>query len=178
MLKLHHWYPKNCQYWPHSRFLAIASSLLVGAFVGFAPHAIANSNFGRVTIASSGAQDISGHTGGSVPLSSIEPGRQQNGPCTGHAESNPDHILVFAGGSGRDTINLSITVDSTNGGRTPQGDTTLLIKRPDGKIYCNDDGNGSDAQIQQSGWPAGEYHVWVGAFEPGVEYEYTLTVER
>ncbi|NEQ95246.1 MAG: hypothetical protein F6K30_00670 [Cyanothece sp. SIO2G6] len=129
---------------------------------------MANSNFGRVRIAASGSQSIQGYTGGSVSLAAaIAPEDLQNRPCVGYAAANPDHILELTGQAGQITIEVN-----SNG-----NDTTLLVQSPDGTIYCGDDeGGGADALIQGRNWPPGDYNVWVGTFEPGVHYDYTLVV--
>jgi hypothetical protein len=155
----------------------MASSLWIATILGIGPgtilqpesqYAYANPNFGRVRIAASSSQAIQGYTSGSVSLAAaITPEDQRNRPCVGYADSNPDHILELT----EQARQITIAVDS-NG-----NDTTLLIQSPDGAIYCGDDeGEGADALVQGRNWPAGEYKVWVGAFEPGVRYDYTLQI--
>ncbi|MGK7889401.1 MAG: hypothetical protein AB4042_08700 [Leptolyngbyaceae cyanobacterium] len=131
-------------------------------------NASANANFGRIRIAASSTESTQGYTGGSVSLAAaIAPEDQDDRPCVGYADSSPDHILELTGPSGQ------ITIEINSGGQ----DTTLLIQSPEGAIYCGDDeGEGADALVQGRNWPAGEYKVWVGAFEPGMRYDYTLLV--
>ena len=44
-------------------------------------------------------------------------------------------------------------------------------------MYCGDDeGEGADARVQGRNWGAGDYQVWVGSFEPGGSYDYTLEI--
>ena len=132
-------------------------------------HAQPNSNFGAVTIASSAEQVLEGYTGGSMSLSAIAPEDSQQRPCVGYADSTPDHVLILPNRLSRVTVAVN-----SNG-----GDTTLVIEGPGQTIYCGDDAGGSsDAVIQGRNWQDGEYKVWVGAFDAGVRYDYTLTVRQ
>ena len=137
---------------------------------GASAPAYADSNFGTVQITASTDEAVEGYTAGSVPLFAILNVREDENsqPCVGYAERDPDHILNLSTAMS----NISIEVDS-NG-----GDTTLMIEAPDQTIYCSDDGNDSDAVITGKNWPAGEYRVWVGAFDAGQNYDYTLEISQ
>lgn len=141
--------------------------------LGSTPALAQSANFGSMTLspgfpAASGT--VTGHTGGSFSLSSIANRDRAGNLCLGFGDSNPDHVIVLQQGFSR----LNIQVDS--GGR----DTTLLIQGPNNRtIRCGDDtGTNKDASIQGTDWPAGEYRIWVGAFDAGTQYDYTLTVQQ
>lgn len=136
--------------------------------------ALANpSNFGNLSLApgfgpSSGQVD--GHVKGAIALHQIVGSRDMhNNLCLGYGSPNPDHLLVLR----RNFAQLKLQVNSQN------RDTTLLIKGPGKQLYCLDD----SAQGQDAGWvannlPAGTYQVWVGSFERGSQFRYTLTAQE
>ena len=128
----------------------------------------AESNFGTVRINSSTDETVEGYTAGAVPLFAILNAREDenNEPCVGYAERNPDHIFQVA-----TTLSDVIIEVESNG-----GDTTLMIETPDHTIYCSDDGNDADAVITGQNWGIGEYKVWVGTFDAGQRYDYTLEI--
>lgn len=111
-----------------------------------------------------------GYTQGAFSLSNIALRDRNGNLCLGYADSAPDHIMELQ----QDFAQLSIVINS--GGN----DTTLVIQGPnDGTVRCGDDtGRNKDASIEDTNWRAGTYRVWVGAFEPGTRYNYTLTVEE
>jgi len=44
-------------------------------------------------------------------------------------------------------------------------DTTLVIRDPQGQVYCNDDGGqGLNPMIQNNYWMPGNYEIWVGTY--------------
>lgn len=141
--------------------------------MGVTPVLAQEANFDSVTLSpgfSSAAGTLRGYTQGSFSLSAIANRDRDGNLCLGFAESTPDHIMVLEG----DFPNLSVQVDS--GG----GDTTLVIKGPnDGTVRCGDDtGRSTDASIQGANWRAGTYQIWVGSFDAGVRYDYTLSVSE
>lgn len=154
-----------------NRRRAIASVLGVGLV--WATSAVAQeASFGTLSVASMGRQTIEGQAGGTTSLPSAVAGQAQdrlNNACLGYGALTPNHILELT--SGRDR--LVLTVDS--GGQ----DTTLIVKGPDGQVLCGDDisGRNLDAQIAANGWQPGTYEVWVGTFESGQRYNYTLIVD-
>lgn len=149
--------------------VATASGMLMLSSTWVAP-AQADSNFGTVRITSSSDAAVDGYTAGSVPLFAISNVREgeNNQPCVGYAERNPDHILQVA------TSLSDVIIEVNSNG----GDTTLMIEAPDHTIYCSDDGNDSDAMITGQNWGAGDYKVWVGAFDAGQRYDYTLEIHQ
>ncbi|MDX2212094.1 MAG: hypothetical protein SFY66_02280 [Oculatellaceae cyanobacterium bins.114] len=154
----------------HARAIATASVLLG---VSALPVLAQAANFDSITIApgfSAAAGAAQGYTGGSFSLSSLE-NRDRNGNlCLGFsASSTPDHLLVLEQNFG----NLTLQVDS--GGN----DTTLAIQAPDGAMLCGDDtGRNKDASIQTGRLSAGTYRVWVGSFDSGARYSYTLRAQE
>ncbi|MGF1497631.1 MAG: hypothetical protein ACFB8W_12525 [Elainellaceae cyanobacterium] len=151
----------------------VAGWLAAGGLLGggLAP-AIAQSasNFGTIALSPGSSPDpVRGYTQGSMPLAAIAPQDQNGALCVGFAESEPDHVLVLS----EAIANLTIRVDSRG------GDTTLLVQGPNARtIQCGDDmGNNPDASIRSQNWQPGEYKIWVGAFDAGVRYDYTLTIQ-
>ncbi|AUT02062.1 hypothetical protein CLI64_17650 [Nostoc sp. CENA543] len=110
-----------------------------------------------------------GYTGGTFSLSAISNRDRDGKMCIGFADSNPDFIIELD----KDFSRLQVLVNS--GGK----DTTLVIRGPNKTIRCGDDtGKSKDASIDDQQWPSGKYEVWVGAFEPGVKFNYTLSVKE
>jgi hypothetical protein len=149
-------------------FLALLATL------GVAPVLAQSANFDSMTLSSGFSPadgTVRGYTQGSFSLSSIANRDRSNNLCVGFADTTPDHILVLQ----QNFSQLTLQVNS--GG----GDTTLLVQGPnDGTVRCGDDTSrtNTDASIQDTGWQAGTYRVWVGAFESGVRHDYTLTVRE
>lgn len=152
--------------------LAIALSTLPTALcIPVSKQAIAqqSSNFGVVSLSSSSpSSSVRGHTQGSVPLSSMVLHDQAGNTCVGYGESEPDHVLQVTDNIGA----IALRVDS-NG-----GDTTLLVRSNDGRAWCGDDFRGApDARVRIGNLTQGSYQVWVGSFDPGVRYQYTLHIQ-
>ena len=128
------------------------------------------SNFGTLTVSTSGggtSTSMQGYTQGAVPLATIALEDDAGNLCVGFAEAAPDHVLVVSDALDR------LTIGVTSRG----GDTTLLVSGADGRIVCGDDtGNSPDATVQLTNVTPGEYSVWVGTFDAGVRYDYTLNV--
>jgi len=115
------------------------------------------------------SQTVKGYAKGAIALHRIvgERDTQQN-MCLGYGSPNPDHMLVLK----KNVNKLKLQVNS-------QQDTTLLVKGPGNRLYCVDD----SAQGKDAGWiadqlPAGKYAVWVGSFERGQQFRYTVTAEE
>ncbi|WP_299489088.1 hypothetical protein [Acaryochloris sp. IP29b_bin.137] len=126
-------------------------------------------NFASLSLSSElSAQRAQGYAKGTIALHRIVGERdQQKNMCLGYGSPTPDHILVLK----NNTNKLRLQVHS-------QKDTTLLIKGPGNRLYCLDD----SAQGKDAGWlatqlPAGKYSIWVGSFERGQQFRYTVTVE-
>lgn len=138
-----------------------------------APALAQSSNFGRISLSpgfSNAEGRATGYIRGSFSLPSIANRDQDGNFCLGYGDANPDHILVLQD----DFSRLTVQVDS--GGN----DTTLLIQGPDtSTVRCGDNsGRSKDASIQDTEWSAGTYSVWVGSFERGRRYDYTLSIQE
>jgi len=103
-------------------------------------------------------QVVSGTSGGQTNATTMIPG------CQGWiAGSEPDHEFTALG----DFAHLRIFVAS-------EGDTTLVIQRPDGSYACNDDYEGSNPLVELTSAEAGLYRIWVGSFHEGEYNSYKL----
>ncbi len=110
---------------------------------------------------------LRGFIRGTVALHRIVASRDVNNTlCVGFGAPTPDHVIHLE----QDFSRLQMQVNSRG------QDSTLLIKGPDGKVYCADDGiNGSqEAGLVLTNLKSGAYEVWVGSFERGSNFRYTL----
>lgn len=57
-------------------------------------------------------------------------------------------------------------------------DLTIAVRAPDGRVLCNDDAFGLDPAVTFAPAPAGDYHVFVGAYSQGGTDSYTLLASR
>jgi len=153
------------------RTLRLRSQQLFGLIIAFSatPAFAETANFGTFNLApgfSSGQGVVQGHTGGSLPLSTLS----TNVRCLGFSDPTPDHIMVLE----QPFSCLKLRVNSRG------EDTTLFVQGPKDKLVgCGDDtGKDQDASVTASNLKAGIYRVWVGALEPGSKYDYTLSVEE
>ena len=74
------------------------------------------------------------------------------GVCTGNVGTGPDFRINYTAGS-RELIFRSVST----------ADTTLVIKGPDGRWYCDDDSFGDlDAEYRFVNPSSGTYLVWLG----------------
>jgi hypothetical protein len=147
------------------------ATLLTG--LGALPVLAQAANFDAIAISpgfSAAAGSAQGNTGGSFSLSSLANRDRAGNLCVGFsASSTPDHILTL----GQDFANLTLQVDS--GGN----DTTLVVQGADNTVRCGDDtGRNKDASVQGANWQAGTYRVWVGSFDAGARYDYTLRAQE
>jgi hypothetical protein len=123
--------------------------------------------FAQVTIApnfSPNPLELRGNSGGSVPVNDIV-GRADtpNGPCTGFANTKPDHTLVLT--AFFDSLSLQIQSGE---------DTALAIQGPGG-VWCNDDNQGKNPGISGQ-WLAGTYRVWVSSYGKNRPAPYVLRI--
>ena len=84
------------------------------------------------------------------------------GDCAGYISEDPDVRLTYTASDANDALPLFISARA-------DGDTTLVINAPDGRWYCNDDGQGEGVNPSIVFGPAqtGDYEIWVGSFEEG-----------
>lgn len=106
---------------------------------------------------------LAGTAGGTVRATRF--GNTSDGFCTGWIDATPSHVITLD--EAVDDLVMEVEAPS---------DTTLVVLGPTG-TRCNDDANDetSNPRIRGS-WAAGEYRVYVGAYEEGQRIRYTLTV--
>jgi hypothetical protein len=86
--------------------------------------------------------------------------------CVGYATAQPDFIVRYSGTSSR--LRFYVTSDS---------DTTLVVNTASGGWRCNDDsygGNNPTVDVNNAG--PGQYDVWIGSYQSGVQARGTLHV--
>jgi hypothetical protein len=86
------------------------------------------------------------------------------GGCRGWVQAAPSHVM-----------NLRTPQPFLLVAVTSAADSTLIIRRPDGSVICNDDRFRLNPGIQGS-FPAGMYQIWVGAYQQGEVRPYRITV--
>jgi hypothetical protein len=99
---------------------------------------------------------LNGMAGGPVELSRVD------GSCRGYAMPQPSHVLNTSGGM----------IRLTTAGAS--GDTTMLVRLPDGRILCNDDGGEGFNPLIETSTSPGRVEVWVGSYSAGSNATYTL----
>lgn len=152
--------------------LQLGAALTALAVLSALPILAQTANFDPLNLSPGSADSprtVQGFTGGSFSLSAIANRDRNRNLCLGFADSTPDHIMTLQ----QNFPQLTLRVDS--GGN----DTTLVIQGPNDTIWCGDDtGRNKDASIQDTNWPSGTYRIWIGAFEAGARYDYTLTARE
>lgn len=104
-------------------------------------------------------QIISVVSGGSINLGARVAG------CDGYISQAPLVRMTFVADKSPSALPLFIHVFS-------KGDTTLIVKAPDGKWYCNDDGfNGHNPMLIFGPAMSGGYEIWLGSFRPAESHE-------
>lgn len=114
-----------------------------------------------------GVAEVRGVTSGERSLAEMAGRDRRRKVCLGYAAAEPDHTLILTQPQPR----LRIAVSSEG------QDTTLLVEGPRG-IDCNDNYRREhrDAAVTARNWPAGEYRIWVGAFDEGDLINYRLRI--
>ncbi len=138
------------------------SALLIGTvaialgFVAaptFAQNPSASPAFGNTTLNSGFTPDpynVQLTAGGSIDAS-----QSVGSNCRGFVADAPDFDLYYNAGS---SYPLIISVSSG-------ADTTLVIKGPDGRWYCDDDGgSGTNPSVRFNNPQSGLYDIWVGTY--------------
>ena len=92
--------------------------------------------------------------------------------CSGFASVAPSFRMQWSG----TTTGLRMFFLASDGAH--DGDTTLLIKQPDGTWLCNDDAadGAGDPLVVLANPAQGRYQVWVGSYRQGREINGTLYV--
>lgn len=113
---------------------------------------------------------LRGYNRGAISLHHIVGSRDSNrNMCLGYGSYNADHIIKLE----QRLPNLTLQVKS----KYP--DTTLVVSGPNNKLYCADDSpSGKAAQLKIHNPKPGTYKVWVGGFEQGTAFRYTLKVSQ
>lgn len=129
-------------------------------------------NFGNLTLTpgfDSSTAVVTGATGGAYSLSSIANRDRNDNPCIGFGDPTPDHIMTLE----KDFPKLKLQVNSRG------NDTTLVIQGSNGTVRCGDDtGSNKDASITGTNWKAGNYEIWVGSFDAGQRWNYSLSARE
>ncbi len=122
------------------------------------------SNFGTVTLRPGFQPDphVTEGTSGAAEGSDID-ASQVDARCRGHVTTTPDHIFVASAAFG----SLAIAARS-------DGDTTLVVRAPDGTFLCDDDGGGGRNPLVRGSFPPGTYSIWVGSYSGGSNFGYRL----
>lgn len=124
------------------------------------PYQHSRSRFGSVPLHAGFSPDprvVSGEAVGEVEAQSIQ--RR----CRGWISETPDYLLQS------DTAFFQLYVL----GRS-RSDVTLVVRKPDGSVVCNDDRRGTTDPMIQSKFPIGTTQIWVGVKEPGATAPYRL----
>jgi hypothetical protein len=95
------------------------------------------------------------------------------GDCTGYISEDPDVRLRYTADDANNALPLFISVRA-------DADTTLVVNAPDGRWYCNDDGQGEGVNPSVVFGPAqtGDYEIWVGSFDEGEFHEAQLDISE
>ncbi len=156
--------------WDRRQIPLTALLLMVGMF-GKGPVVNANpANFASLSLSPGfSSKTVKGYAKGAIALHRVVGERDmQRNMCLGYGSPSPDHVLVLK----KKVNKLRLQVNSRR-------DTTLLIKGPNNRLYCLDDSSkGKDAGWIANQLPAGKYSIWVGAFERGQQFRYTVTVDE
>jgi hypothetical protein len=105
---------------------------------------------------------MSGTAGGTVNASSFG----GNG-CVGTIANNPDHVVTL--NSSFSYLRFLITSSE---------DTTLVIRGPNGQVYCDDDSVGLNPQIGRD-FSSGRYEIYIGVYDEGYpSYDLEITEYR
>lgn len=110
-------------------------------------------SFGSLTLLQGFVPDPQGMTGiAGGPLRADGLGRR----CRGWIQAEPGHVVRLQ----TPFEQLQVYV------RSPL-DTTLIVRLPDGRFVCDDDGGrGSNPRVVESYWIPGDYRIWVGSQGP------------
>jgi len=122
--------------------------------------------FGRVTLEAGFTPDP--HTADIVAGGAVNVGYLGNA-CVGFAATPPDVRLIWSGSSEE----LRIFFAAADG-----ADATLIVNLPDGSWSCNDDAHAGtvDPMVVLEAPRAGQYDIWVGAYERGTLVPGRLTI--
>jgi hypothetical protein len=150
-----------------SKIISIAGLAGVLAVSGYGQQVVAQStltiggnraNFGVRRVRHGFPRDpmeVSVVSGGSIDARSLNLGEG----CVGYVTAQPDLIIRFTGTA--PLLRLYVTSSS---------DTTLLVNTASGGWRCNDDSyNGTNPTVDISDAGPGQYDVWIGSYQSGVQ---------
>jgi hypothetical protein len=106
-----------------------------------------------------------GFGGGPIAGASLDPS------CNGHYPNAPSHVLTLSA----PLPSFRVMAFSARG-----TDLTLLVRLPNGTVYCNDDSDGLNPMVELTGNAPGDYQVYVGNYSaPGPEpYELAVSTSN
>lgn len=117
--------------------------------------------FGRMIVGGNFmTRAVRGRNGGALGSQGIH----GQGVCRGFFQGPPSHVVALT----QPQSFLRMYVMSA-------ADSTLIVRRPDGQVLCNDDTYQLNPGIEGS-FPAGLYQVWVGTYRENESRPYALTV--
>jgi hypothetical protein len=117
--------------------------------------------FGRMMVAGNFmSRSVRGRNGGALGAEGIT----GQGTCRGFFQGPPSHVVFLA--QPRDFLRMYVV---------SAADSTLVVRRPDGQVLCNDDTYQLNPGVEGN-FPAGLYQVWVGTYRAGESRPYQLTV--
>lgn len=118
--------------------------------------------FGTAEVTMGGRPDpvlLNGRFGGPLQASTI------SGDCRGWISQAPNHVVNARTGF----PNLRFVVRG-------DADSTLVVRYPDGRVVCDDDGGGSLQPLVEGPTGPGQILVWVGSYASGSVGNYQLGV--
>lgn len=105
-------------------------------------------------------RSVRGRNGGALGAEGIH----GQGICRGFFQGPPNHVVFLA--QPRDFLRMYVV---------SAADSTLVVRRPDGQVLCNDDTYQLNPGVEGQ-FPAGLYQVWVGTYRENESRPYQLTV--
>lgn len=105
-------------------------------------------------------RSVRGRAGGAIGAQGIH----GQGTCRGFFVGPPSHVMLLT--QPRDFLRMYVMAAA---------DTTLIVRRPDGQVLCNDDTYQSNPAIEGA-FPAGLYQVWIGTYRENEASPYALTI--
>jgi hypothetical protein len=149
---------------------ASCSAAIALTGIVLAPIVQAQSSPEMISLAGGSTQQVRGFASATVPLFEAIAERDSNQQrCMGYGSLAPDHVLDIKG----DVSQLKLRIASRG------QDTTMIVQGPDNRVLCVDDApeGGKDAGLDWNNAKTGTYKVWIGAFDSGNRFRYTLNVE-
>ena len=117
---------------------------------------------------SQGAITVTVEAGGEAAVQALDLGPTDTF-CAGYIDATaPTATIDYDADGGTGVLTV---------GATALDDLVLVVRAPDGEVFCNDDFDGTDPLVQLDAPASGAYAVWVGTYGMGLEpVDATLTV--